>query len=212
MVARLITEEVATLETELDVEDQHVAARAESRWTILFMGGVVVGFAAVLNSVPTMHEIFLSPRGQLGLIASMAIFAVTAMVMALLLRSPGMSRWDLTRMHRELLGGGGDFRNGRGAGMSSGVVVALLCAMAVGRPPRVWQRVWEPNHVVLSASLRQDGSGSGGASGRGTLGRLHEPRLLAWISRSATSSEAWSSPAVRRRAAASWWCSCCAWS
>jgi uncharacterized membrane protein YedE/YeeE len=104
MVARLITEEVTTLEIELDGEDQRVAARAESRWTILFMGGVVVGFAAVLNGVPTMHEIFLSPRGQLGLIASMAIFAVTAMVMGLLLRSPGMSRWDLSRMHRELVG------------------------------------------------------------------------------------------------------------
>jgi uncharacterized membrane protein YedE/YeeE len=115
MVARLITAEVATLETELDGEDRRVAERAESRWTILFMGGVVVGFAAILNGVPAMHAIFLSARGQLGLISSMAIFAVTALVMTLLLRSPGMSRWDLTRMHRELLGGGGDFGNGRRA-------------------------------------------------------------------------------------------------
>lgn len=107
MVARLISEEVTALEAELDVEDHRVAARAESRWTILAMGGVVVGFAAVLNGVPSMHQVLVSPRGQLGLCVSMGLFAGAALVMGLLLRSPGMSRWDLSRMQRELLGEGG---------------------------------------------------------------------------------------------------------
>lgn len=106
MVARLISEEVATLETELDAEDLRVAARAESRWTVLAMGAVVLAFAALLNQVPSLHAVFLTGRGQLGLITSMAIFAVTATVMGFLLRAPGMSRWDLRRMHHDLIGAG----------------------------------------------------------------------------------------------------------
>jgi Flp pilus assembly protein TadB len=104
-LARLIGEEVTTLEAELDGEDVRVAQRAESRWTVLFMGVVILGFAAVLNAVPSMHEVLLTARGQLGLIVAVLVFAATSLVMSLLLRSPGMSRWDLERMHRELSGG-----------------------------------------------------------------------------------------------------------
>lgn len=104
-LARLIGEEVTTLEAELDSEDVRVAQRAESRWTVLFMGVVILGFAGVLNAVPSMHDVLLTARGQLGLIVAVALFAGTALVMTLLLRSPGMSRWDLVRMHRELSGG-----------------------------------------------------------------------------------------------------------
>ena len=107
MVARLIREEVGALEAELDTEDLRVAARAESRWTILVMGAVVLGFAALLNQVPDLHAVLVTGRGQLGLITSMAIFAVTATVMGVLLRAPGMSRWDLRRMQRDLLGADG---------------------------------------------------------------------------------------------------------
>ena len=103
-LARLIVEEVATLEAELDAEDLRVAQRAESRWTVLVMGVVIVGFAALLNAVPSMHQVLLTARGQLGLIVAVALFAATALLMSLLLRSPGMSRWDLVRMHEELTG------------------------------------------------------------------------------------------------------------
>ena len=104
MLSRLIGEEIATLEAELDVEDQRVAARAESRWTTLAMGAVVVGFAALLNAVPSMHDVFVTPRGQLGLSVAMVVFAGTALLMGLLLRRPGMSRWDLPRMQSDLMG------------------------------------------------------------------------------------------------------------
>ena len=105
-LTRLIGEEVASLEADLDEEDHRVAARGESRWTTLAMGAVAGGFAALLNTVPGMHQVFVSPRGQLGLIVAVGVFAVAAVVMGFLLRSPGMSRWDLERMHRELLEAG----------------------------------------------------------------------------------------------------------
>lgn len=105
MLSRLIEALVASLEAELDGEDQRVASRAESRWTTAAMGAVVIGFAAVLNTVSGVHDRFQTPQGQLGLVVAMLVFAATAAVMGLLLRSPGMSGWDVERMHRELFGG-----------------------------------------------------------------------------------------------------------